>query len=86
MNLIHESMTPARSQDDGTSSHQETILAGPRTENHDIRYKILQEKLGKIPLYKPVELPSYTPRDHYDKYQYIKELKLPFDTHLYSYL
>ena len=33
MKLIYEPMTPARSKDDGTSSHQETILAGPGTEN-----------------------------------------------------
>ena len=70
-------MTPARSKDDGTSSHQGTILAGPRTEKHVIRYRILQEKLEKTHLYKPVELASYTTRDHYEKHQYIKELKLP---------
>ena len=60
MKPIYESMTPARSNDDGTSSQQETILAGPRTEKHVIRYRILQEKLQKTLLYKPVELASYT--------------------------
>ena len=49
MKLIHESMTPARSEDDGTSSHQQTILAVPRTEKHVIRYRILQENLKKHP-------------------------------------
>ena len=85
MKLIHESKTLARSKDDRTSSHQETILSGPRTEKHVIRYKILQEKCERTPLYKPVELASYTPRDHYEKHQYIKELNLPFNIHLYSY-
>ena len=51
MKLIHESMTPARSKHDGTSSHQETIVAGPITEKYVIRYRILQEKLEKTPLY-----------------------------------
>ena len=83
--VIHESMIPAGSKDDGTSSHQETISAGPRREKHVIRYRILQEKLEKTPVYKPVELASYTPRDHYEKHQYIKELKLPFNIHLNSY-
>ena len=85
MKLIHESMTPVRPKDDGTSSHQEIILARPRTEKHVIRYRILQEKLKKTPLYKPAELAPYTARDHYEKHQYIKELKLPFYLHLYSY-
>ena len=47
MKLIHTS--PAKSKEDGTSSHPETILAGPRTERQSSDTGFCRKSLRKHP-------------------------------------
>ena len=86
VNIMHNMLEPARCPGEGTSSELRRIESSSRPEKITNRYKTLEQALSSCDDYgDPLFLPDYAPTDRQERYEYVRELRLPFAVEVFRY-
>ncbi|CAC5421869.1 unnamed protein product [Mytilus coruscus] len=82
---LHQSLQPARSIDDGTSSQVKFIKGGVRTQIEIDKYKYLEEITKDVEPYQPVFTNDVFPIHRKNRFDYITGIKLSYNIEMYTY-